>query len=62
MLFRSTPYIGLFPLPSIVFPSTATTQTITGLTSGTTYRFRVAAINAIGTGTNSAACNAVTPT
>jgi hypothetical protein len=32
------------------FASTATTQTITGLASGTTYTFRVAAINAIGTG------------
>jgi hypothetical protein len=40
--------------------STATTQTVTGLTNGTSYTFRVAAINAVGTGTYSAASAAVT--
>ena len=40
-------------------PATATT--ITGLTNGTAYTFKIAATNAIGTGPESAASNAVTP-
>jgi Tol biopolymer transport system component len=36
--------------------------TVSGLTNGTTYTFKVAARNAVGTGTQSAASNAVTPT
>jgi hypothetical protein len=42
--------------------STATTATITGLTNGTSYRFRVAAVNAVGTGAYSTQSAAVTPT
>src|SRR6185436_20541361 len=42
--------------------STSTTHVITGLTNGTLYTFKVTATNAIGTGTPSAASNAVTPT
>src|SRR3972149_2936135 len=38
-----------------------TSTTISGLTNGTTYTFKVAATNAIGTGPQSAASNAVTP-
>src|SRR5262245_60106781 len=49
-----TPFVGYVPLPSILFNSSATTQTITGLANGTTYRFKVAADNgsptAVGTG------------
>jgi len=56
-----TPFVGLIAKPSTTFNSTATAQTITGLTNGTTYRFRVAAINAVGTGAQSTASNAVTP-
>lgn len=41
--------------------STATSATITGLTNGTAYRFKVAGINGIGTGPYSAASSAVTP-
>ncbi|HWC33491.1 MAG TPA: fibronectin type III domain-containing protein [Mycobacteriales bacterium] len=41
--------------------STATSQTVTGLTNGTAYLFRVAAINSVGTGPYSAASAAVTP-
>ena len=44
------------------FNSTATTQTITGLTKGKSYTFTVAASNASGTGPNSGASNAVAPT
>ena len=40
----------------------ATSKTITGLTGGTAYTFKVAAINAVGTGPDSAASNPVTPT
>ena len=39
-----------------------TSATITGLTGGTAYTFKVAAINANGTGAQSAASSAVTPT
>jgi hypothetical protein len=39
----------------------ATTQVITGLENGTTYEFRVAAINTQGSGAYSAPSNAVTP-
>jgi hypothetical protein len=41
--------------------STATTATVTGLTNGTQYIFRVAAINGIGTGAYSTASSAVRP-
>jgi hypothetical protein len=43
------------------FVSTATTETATGLTNGTAYTFKVAAINAVGTGAQSGASNSVTP-
>ena len=43
-------------------PSTATTRTVTGLTNGTAYQFRVAAVNGIGQGSYSTASSAVTPT
>jgi len=56
-----TPFVGFFAQPSTTFDSTATTQTVTGLTNGTSYRFKVAAINAIGTGPSSMASNPVIP-
>ena len=46
----------------LLFVSTATTQTITGLTAGTAISFRVAAVNSRGTGPNSSASNVVTVT
>jgi hypothetical protein len=59
--YAVTPYIGYFPLPPITFNSTSTTQTVTRLTNGTTYRFKVAAINRAGTGRTSKVTNPVTP-
>ncbi|MCU1441204.1 MAG: fibronectin type protein [Rhodoglobus sp.] len=41
--------------------STDTTATVTGLTNGVTYIFRVSAVNSFGTGAVSAASDAVTP-
>ncbi len=40
---------------------TDTTHTVTGLTNGTGYQFRVAALNAAGTGTDSAVIGPLTP-
>jgi hypothetical protein len=42
--------------------STSTALTVTGLTNGTAYVFRVAAVNSVGTGSYSTASSAVTPT
>lgn len=50
-----TPYTGFVASNPTTFHSTAITQVVTGLTNGTTYRFKVAAINAAGTGSQSAA-------
>jgi N,N-dimethylformamidase beta subunit-like protein/fibronectin type III domain protein len=59
--YRITPYIGANAQTPILTGSPATTRNITGLTNGTTYTFRVAAINAVGTGADSAASPPVTP-
>jgi hypothetical protein len=57
-----TAYIGYGPQSVTTFVSTATTQVVTGLTNGSTYRFRVRAINAVGTSGYSTVTNPVTPT
>jgi hypothetical protein len=54
-----TPYIGYAQQPAIPVPSTATTQVVTGLTNGTTYRFKITAVNALGPGVPSTVTNAV---
>jgi len=55
-----TPYIGYFAVNASVFNSTATTQSITNLDAGQTYRFRVRAINAASTSAYSKVTNAAT--
>jgi len=57
-----TPYLKTSALPPRTFRSSATTEVITGLTSNKTYRFRVAARNAVGFGSLSPVSNAVTIT
>jgi phospholipase C len=56
-----TPRSGLFVLPPRVFASTATTQTITGLSNGHMWSFTVAARNARGVGAGSVSSNPVVP-
>ena len=55
-----TPYIAGVAQAAQTFSSAATTETVTGLTAGTSYTFKVAAVNAAGTGPASAASAAVT--
>ena len=59
--YTVTPYIGASAQTVQTFASTATAQTVTGLTNGTAYTFRVAATTAAGTGAASAASAAITP-
>ncbi len=59
--YTITPYIGGVAQPAQTFNSTATTESVIGLTPGTAYTFKVAAINGVGTGPNSAAAGPVTP-
>ena len=55
-----TPYIGTVAKAAQVFQSKATTQTIVLLQAGQHYTFRVAAVNARGTGSKSAPSNVTT--
>ena len=59
--YQVTPYIGATAGTPVLVGSAATSKTITGLTNGTAYTFKVAAINTNGTGPDSAASNEVTP-
>jgi nitrous oxidase accessory protein NosD len=52
--YKITPYAAGVAQPAIVFNSTATTQQISGLTDGASYRFTVAARNVVGFGPPSA--------
>lgn len=57
-----TGYVGYWPTVLVKFESTATSQVITGLSAGTTYWFRVRAVNAIGRSALSGPTALVTPT
>ncbi len=56
-----TPYVGTTPGKSLTFNSPATSETVTGLSNGTSYTFRVNASNAIGTSWQSWGSNPVIP-
>lgn len=59
--YEVTVYDGYWPELSVRFNSTKTTQTVGGLTNGTTYRFKVAGFNSVGTGGMSGVSNPVVP-
>ncbi|WP_096301203.1 fibronectin type III domain-containing protein [Jatrophihabitans sp. GAS493] len=62
--YQVTPYIGTTAQDPVLVSGgnpVATSTTVTGLSNGTTYTFKVAATNAVGTGPSSTASNAVTP-
>ena len=61
--YRVTPYIGSTPQTpkTVTGAPPVTTATVTGLTTGTTYTFRVEALNPNGSGGLSSASNPVTP-
>jgi alpha-tubulin suppressor-like RCC1 family protein len=59
--FVVTPYVGSTARAAYQVPGNRGGTTITGLTIGTTYTFRVAARSVRGTGANSALSNAVVP-
>jgi hypothetical protein len=58
--FVITPYIAGVAQTPQTFNSTATTETVLGLTSGTTYTFTVSGTNGQGQGPDSAPSNTVT--
>jgi hypothetical protein len=59
--YRVTPYIGASARPAVLTGSAAAGYTVTGLTNGTAYTFKIAAINVAGTGSDSTASSPVTP-
>jgi len=56
-----TSYIAISSPGSISSTATSNPITVSGLTSGTSYTFTVAAINSVGTGATSSASNSVVP-
>ena len=61
--YSVTPYAGSTAGTPVTVTGSppASTATVTGLTNGTAYTFKVTATNSLGTGTASAPSNAVTP-
>jgi putative nucleotidyltransferase with HDIG domain len=55
------PYLGPASEPPTTFPSAATTETVTGLTNGSTYTFAVTAVNGVGDSPASLASSGITP-
>jgi hypothetical protein len=62
--YTVTPFIGATAQTPVTVTGNppATSTTVNGLTNGTAYTFKVTASNAVGSGSASAASNAVTPT
>ncbi len=59
--YKVTPYANGTAQPAIDVAVGTTSTTVTGLTNGVAHTFKVAAVNAVGTGPDSAASNTVTP-
>jgi hypothetical protein len=59
--YTVTPYVGSTAQTPVQAGPSATSTTVSGLTNGTAYTFRVSAQNAVGSSPQSAASNAVTP-
>jgi hypothetical protein len=59
--YTVTPYDGAAAQASVTASASATSATVTGLTNGKAYTFKVRATNAIGTGSYSTASAAATP-
>ncbi|MDA0166930.1 DUF4082 domain-containing protein [Solirubrobacter ginsenosidimutans] len=59
--YTITPYIGATAQTPVTSSGTGTSKTVTGLTNGAGYTFKVAATNAIGTGAASDPSNSITP-
>ncbi len=59
--YRITPYLGGTAQAPTTTGASDTSATVGGLTDGSAYTFKVAAINGVGTGPESAASAAVTP-
>ncbi len=59
--YRITPYAGADAQSPLLVAESTTTRSVSGLTNGTSYTFRVAAVNAAGTGPDSAPSLPVTP-
>ena len=59
--YRITPYIGSNAQTPTITDYPVTSYTVMGLNNGTAYTFRVAAINGVGTGSDSSASAAITP-
>jgi hypothetical protein len=59
--YTVTPYVGATAQPAVEVGAGATSAIVKGLTNGTSYTFTVAADNAVGGGTPSAASTAVVP-